>query len=104
MGFMDEVSGGGGAKLLKFDGRVGSYLVRGSDTSLNNQEFIADVFSATWWLPEVRREGAATGAAPGKRLSQGRRRRYDPHSAISTGRSGRRRSSAVTSRKILGRK
>jgi hypothetical protein len=46
VGFMDEVSGGGGTKLLKFDGRAGNYVVRGSDTSLNNQEFIADIFSA----------------------------------------------------------
>jgi hypothetical protein len=46
MGFMDEVSGGGGAKLLKFDGKAGNYVVRGSDTALNNQEFIADIYSA----------------------------------------------------------
>ena len=31
MGFMDEVSSGGGTKLLKFDGKAGSYVVRGSE-------------------------------------------------------------------------
>jgi hypothetical protein len=46
VGFMDEVSGAGGAKLLKFDGRLGSFFVRGSDTSLDNQEFVADVYAA----------------------------------------------------------
>jgi hypothetical protein len=43
---MDEVSGGGGAKLLKFDGKAGNYVVRGSDTALNNQEFVADIYAA----------------------------------------------------------
>jgi hypothetical protein len=47
MGFMDEVSNGGGAKLLKFDGRAGNYVVRGSETTFNNQEFVVDVYSAT---------------------------------------------------------
>jgi hypothetical protein len=46
MGFMDEVGGGGGAKLLKFDGKAGNYVVRGSEGSLNNQEFVADIFGA----------------------------------------------------------
>jgi hypothetical protein len=46
MGFMDEVSGGGGTKLLKFDGRLGSYVVRGSEDNMNNQEFIADIYAA----------------------------------------------------------
>jgi hypothetical protein len=46
MGFMDEVSGGGGAKLLKFDGRAGNYGVRGSDASFNNQEFVAEIYAA----------------------------------------------------------
>jgi hypothetical protein len=46
MGFMDEVGGGGGAKLLKFDGKAGNYVVRGSEGSFNNQEFVADVFGA----------------------------------------------------------
>jgi hypothetical protein len=41
------VSGGGGAKLLKFDGRAGNYVVRGSDDTFNGQECIADVYSAT---------------------------------------------------------
>jgi hypothetical protein len=44
--FMDEVSGGGGTKLLKFDGRAGNYVVRGSDANLNSQEFIVDVYAA----------------------------------------------------------
>jgi hypothetical protein len=43
---MDEVSGGGGAKLLKFDGKAGNYVVRGSDIALNNQEFVADIYAA----------------------------------------------------------
>jgi hypothetical protein len=43
---MDEVSGGGGAKLLKFDGRAGNYVVRGSDSTLNNQEFVGDIYAA----------------------------------------------------------
>ena len=47
MGFMDEVSSGGGAKLLKFDGRAGNYLVRGSEATFNGQEFVVDVYSAT---------------------------------------------------------
>jgi hypothetical protein len=47
MGFMDEVSRGGGAKLLKFDGRAGNYLVRGSEATFNGQEFVVDVYSAT---------------------------------------------------------
>jgi hypothetical protein len=46
MGFMDEVLSGGGAKLLKFDGRAGNYVVRGSDATFNNQEFIADIGAA----------------------------------------------------------
>jgi hypothetical protein len=46
MGFMDEVSSGGGAKLLKFDGRAGNYLVRGSEATFNGQEFVVDVYSA----------------------------------------------------------
>jgi hypothetical protein len=47
MGFMDEVSSGGGAKLLKFDGRAGNYLVRGSEATFDGQEFVVDVYSAT---------------------------------------------------------
>jgi hypothetical protein len=46
MPFLDEVSSGGGAKLLKFDGRAGNYVVRGSDDTLNNQEFVADIYAA----------------------------------------------------------
>jgi hypothetical protein len=29
MGFMDEIAGSGGARLLRFDGRAGHYVVRG---------------------------------------------------------------------------
>ena len=47
MGFMDEVSSGGATKLLKFDGKAGSYVVRGSEATFNGQEFLADVYSAT---------------------------------------------------------
>ena len=47
MGFMDEVSSGGGTKLLKFDGRAGNYVVRGSEATFNGQEFVVDVSSAT---------------------------------------------------------
>ena len=46
MGFMDEVSSGGGTKLLKFDGRAGKYVVRGSEATFNGQEFVVDVYSA----------------------------------------------------------
>jgi hypothetical protein len=46
MSFMDEVSGGGSAKLLKFDGKAGNYVVRGSDANFNNQEFVADIYAA----------------------------------------------------------
>ena len=46
MGFMDEVSSGGGAKLLRFDGRAGTYGVRGSDDTFNNQEFVASIYEA----------------------------------------------------------
>jgi hypothetical protein len=46
MSFLNEVFGGGGAKLLKFDGRAGNYVVRGSDTNLNDAEFVADIYSA----------------------------------------------------------
>jgi hypothetical protein len=47
VGFMDEVSNGGGNKLLKFDGRAGHYSARGSEATFNGQEFVADVYSAT---------------------------------------------------------
>src|SRR5215831_7824393 len=47
MSFLDEVASGGGAKLLRFDGRAGNYLVRGSDENYNGQEFVADPYSAT---------------------------------------------------------
>src|SRR5262249_56586997 len=47
MGFMDEVSNRGGNKLLKFDGRAGHYVVRGSEATYNANEFVADVYSAT---------------------------------------------------------
>ena len=47
MGFMDEVSSGGGTKLLKFDGRAGNYVVRGSEATFDGQEFVVDVYSAT---------------------------------------------------------
>ena len=43
MPYMDEVSGGGGTKLLKFDERDRNYVVSGYDPNLNSQEFIADV-------------------------------------------------------------
>ena len=46
MGFMDEVSSGGGAKLLRFDGRAGNYVVRGSDDTFNNQEFVASIYES----------------------------------------------------------
>ena len=46
MGFMDEVSSGGGAKLLRFDGRAGTYGVRGSDDTFNNEEFVANIYEA----------------------------------------------------------
>ena len=72
MPFMDEVSGGGGTKLLKFDGRAGNFVVRGSDANLNSQEFIADVYAARGGYIKFGEKGQATGAAPGKRLSQGR--------------------------------
>jgi hypothetical protein len=45
MGFMDEI-GGGGTKLLKFDGKAGQYVARGSDASFNNQEFDANHYAA----------------------------------------------------------
>jgi hypothetical protein len=47
MGFMDEVFSGGGTKLLKFDGRAGNYVARGSDETFNGQEFVADIHGAT---------------------------------------------------------
>jgi hypothetical protein len=46
MGFLEEVSGGGGAKLLKFDGKAGNHVVRGSDEAMNNQEMVADIYGA----------------------------------------------------------
>jgi hypothetical protein len=46
MGFLDEV-GGGSAKLLKFDGKAGNYVVRDSDTPLNGEEFVADIHRAS---------------------------------------------------------
>jgi hypothetical protein len=42
MRFMDEVSNGGGAPILKFT-KDGNYAKTGSDESYNNQEFVADV-------------------------------------------------------------
>jgi hypothetical protein len=46
MSFLSEVFGSGGAKLLKFDGKAGNYIVRGSDSNYNNQEFVADIYAA----------------------------------------------------------
>jgi hypothetical protein len=46
MGFMDEIAGSGAARLLKFDGRVGHYVARGSDADLGGQEFVASVCAA----------------------------------------------------------
>jgi hypothetical protein len=46
MGFLEEVSGGGGAKLLKFDGKAGNHVIRGSDEAMNNQEMVADIYGA----------------------------------------------------------
>jgi len=57
MGFMDEVSSGGGNKLLKFDGRAGHYTARGSEATLNGQEFIADIYSATGGFLRFRGKG-----------------------------------------------
>jgi len=47
MGFMDEVSNGGGNKLLKFDGKAGNYVCRGGAAAFNGQEFVVDVYGAT---------------------------------------------------------
>jgi hypothetical protein len=46
MAFMDEIAGGGGLKLLKFDGRAGNYVARGSDANVNDQEFVANIYAA----------------------------------------------------------
>ena len=48
MGFMDEVSNGGGTKLLKFDGKAGNYVLpRGGDDDLQRgQEFVVDAYGA----------------------------------------------------------
>jgi hypothetical protein len=46
MGFMEEVFSGGDTKLLKFDGRAGNYVARGSDETFNGQEFVADIYAA----------------------------------------------------------
>jgi hypothetical protein len=46
MGFMDDVNGGG-ASLLKYDGRGGTYVKVGTEDTFNGQEFIADIYSAT---------------------------------------------------------
>ena len=58
MGFMDEVAGGGN-KLLRFDGRAGNYVVRGSEDTLNNQEFIADIYAAKGGYLKFGGEGQA---------------------------------------------
>ena len=42
MGFMDEVSNGGSAPILKFN-KEGRYAKAGSDKSYNDQEFVVDV-------------------------------------------------------------
>ena len=61
MGFMDEVSSGGGTKLLKFDGKAGSYVVRGSEATFNGQEFLADVYSATGGFLKFNGKGQQSG-------------------------------------------
>jgi hypothetical protein len=43
---MEEISGGGRPKPLRFDGKTGNYGERGSDAALNNQEFVADIYAA----------------------------------------------------------
>jgi hypothetical protein len=45
MGFLDDI-GGGGARYAKFDGKVGDYVVSGSDAKLTGQEFIVGVYEA----------------------------------------------------------
>jgi hypothetical protein len=72
MSFMDEVSGGGGAKLLKFDGKAGNYVVRGSDANFNNQEFVADIYAAKGGYIKFGEKGARARAPAGKYLSQRR--------------------------------
>jgi hypothetical protein len=57
MGFMDEVSSGGGTKLLKFDGRAGNYAVRGSEATFSGQEFVVDVYSATGGFLKFKSKG-----------------------------------------------
>src|SRR5262245_46453464 len=42
MSFMDEVSSGGGKKVIRFEGRAGTFGVRGSEDTFNNHEFIAE--------------------------------------------------------------
>ena len=69
MPFMDEVSGGGGTKLLKFDGRAGNFVVRGSDANLNNQEFIAEVYAARGGYMKFGEKGQAPERHTGKCLS-----------------------------------
>jgi hypothetical protein len=47
MGFLDaEVSGGGGGKQAKFDGKAGNHVVRGSDDILNNKEAVFGIYDA----------------------------------------------------------
>jgi hypothetical protein len=43
--FMDEIVSGG-VKLLKFDGRAGNYVVRDSEETFIDQEFVANIYAA----------------------------------------------------------
>jgi hypothetical protein len=58
MSFMDEVNGGG-AGLLKYDGRAGTYLKVGTEDTFNTQEFVADIFSATGGYVKFKGKGEA---------------------------------------------
>ena len=46
MGFFDDNASGGGPPLLKFDGKAGQFLQKGSDTPLNGEVFVAYLLSS----------------------------------------------------------
>jgi tetratricopeptide (TPR) repeat protein len=47
MGFLDSISTNGFGKVIKFDGKAGTYVVRDSDESMDGREFVADIYQAS---------------------------------------------------------
>jgi hypothetical protein len=46
MGFLDDVTGGGGTARATFDGREGTFNIRGGSATLNDAEFVVELGKA----------------------------------------------------------